>query len=86
VGLTKYSTSTLDGQRTESWYAVVTTGRGRSYLTQAVIRRIQTELYRNAPDGLPGNDDSGTLSSWYVFSALGIIQLFPGTATWCWAA
>lgn len=30
--------------------------------------------YRDAPDGLAGNDDGGTLSAWFVFSAMG---LFP---------
>jgi len=50
------------------------------YKTQATVRRIQAQLYRNAPDGLPGNDDLGTLSAWYVFSALGIYPAIPGTA------
>jgi len=53
---------------------------GTPYLTQAVVRRIQTGLYRNAPDGLPGNDDLGSMSSWYVFSALGFYPAIPGTA------
>jgi len=53
---------------------------GTPYLTQAVVRRIQNELYRNAPSGLPGNDDLGALSSWYVFSALGFYPAIPGTA------
>jgi predicted alpha-1,2-mannosidase len=42
------------------------------------IRRIQTQLYNNIPAGLPGNDDGGSLSSWYVFSALGFYPLVPG--------
>lgn len=28
--------------------------------------------YSDQPDGLPGNDDFGTLSAWFTFSALGI--------------
>ncbi|MEZ4469417.1 MAG: GH92 family glycosyl hydrolase [bacterium] len=35
------------------------------------LRAIQTRVYHDTPDGLPGNDDGGTLSSWYLFSALG---------------
>jgi predicted alpha-1,2-mannosidase len=46
--------------------------------TQATIRRIQSELYTNTPGGLPGNDDAGSLSSWFVFSALGFYPLVPG--------
>jgi predicted alpha-1,2-mannosidase len=45
---------------------------------QRVIRRIQTELFTAKPSGLPGNDDAGSLSSWYVFSALGLYPVIPG--------
>src|SRR5258707_2897822 len=46
--------------------------------TQNTVRRIQTQLYNNTPNGLPGNDDAGALSSWYVFSVLGFYPLVPG--------
>ena len=46
--------------------------------TQAVVRRVQTELFTSQPGGLPGNDDGGSLSSWYVFSALGLYPLASG--------
>ncbi len=46
--------------------------------TQDTVRRIQTQLFLDTPGGLPGNDDAGALSSWYVFSALGIYPLIPG--------
>jgi hypothetical protein len=39
------------------------------------IRQIQTRLYGLAPDGLPGNHDAGTLSAWYVFSAIGFYPI-----------
>jgi putative alpha-1,2-mannosidase len=39
------------------------------------VREIQTRLYWNAPDGIPGNDDGGTLSAWYLFSAIGAFPL-----------
>jgi predicted alpha-1,2-mannosidase len=48
--------------------------------TQKVVRRIQDELFSAKPGGLPGNDDAGSLSSWYVFSALGIFPEIPGVA------
>lgn len=48
--------------------------------TQKVVRRIQNELFTARPDGLPGNDDAGALSSWYVFSALGLYPEIPGVA------
>lgn len=46
--------------------------------TQAVIRRIQTTLFKSTPDGLPGNDDAGAMSSWYIFGALGLYPAIPG--------
>lgn len=46
--------------------------------TASVIRQIQDQLYTNTPGGLPGNDDGGSLSSWYVFSALGLYPDIPG--------
>lgn len=33
------------------------------------------------PDGLPGNDDGGTLGSWFVFAAAGLYPI-PGTDRW----
>jgi predicted alpha-1,2-mannosidase len=48
--------------------------------TQAVVRRIQNELFLDGPAGLPGNDDLGATSSWYVWSALGFYPAVPGTA------
>lgn len=50
---------------------------GRPWATQAAVRR-GLRLYRPAPDGYPGNDDLGTLSSWYVLSALGLYPAVPG--------
>lgn len=46
--------------------------------TQSVVRRIQDQLYTNTPAGLPGNDDGGAMSSWYIFSALGLYPDIPG--------
>lgn len=40
--------------------------------TQDVVRRIETQLFKNTPGGLPGNDDGGELSSWYVFATIGL--------------
>lgn len=51
---------------------------GEPYKTQAVVRRA-LRLYGTAPDGYPGNDDLGTLSSWYVLGALGLYPEVPGT-------
>ena len=38
------------------------------------------QLWSNTPGGIPGNDDLGAMSSWYVFSALGMYPQVPGRA------
>ncbi|HEU5471298.1 MAG TPA: GH92 family glycosyl hydrolase [Actinophytocola sp.] len=51
---------------------------GQPWKTSAVVRAAQT-LFVNAPNGVTGNDDLGTMSAWYLFSALGIYPAVPGT-------
>lgn len=51
----------------------------RPYKTQALVRRIITELFSNNPIAYPGNDDLGQMSSWYIFSALGMYPELPGS-------
>jgi predicted alpha-1,2-mannosidase len=46
--------------------------------TQAVVNRIRSELFAPTPGGLPGNDDLGATSAWYVWSSLGLYPLIPG--------
>ena len=40
---------------------------------------ICDELYAAEPDGLSGNEDCGQMSSWYVWSALGLYPVTPGS-------
>ncbi len=48
--------------------------------TQGVVRKIMNTLYSNAPVNEPGNDDLGAISSWYVWAAIGLYPVTPGTA------
>lgn len=43
---------------------------GAPWKTQEAVRRV-ARLYKNTPAGIPGNDDCGQLSTWFVFAALG---------------
>jgi predicted alpha-1,2-mannosidase len=45
---------------------------------QSVIQRVLTTSYTNTPMGIPGNNDWGSLSSWYVAAALGLYPVIPG--------
>ncbi len=48
---------------------------GRPDLTQKWVHWIMENKYGTGPDGLDGNDDGGTLSAWYVLSALGFYPI-----------
>jgi predicted alpha-1,2-mannosidase len=52
---------------------------GQPWKTQDVVRRIETELFADTPNGEPGNDDLGAQSAWYVWAALGMYPSTPGT-------
>ena len=54
--------------------------------TQGLVRYIVDALYEAAPDGLPGDEDTGSLSSWYVFSSLGLYPVCPGKPTYALGA
>ncbi|MGH7298126.1 MAG: GH92 family glycosyl hydrolase, partial [Polyangiaceae bacterium] len=51
---------------------------GRPDLTQKWLPWIEGEVYTAGADGLPGNDDAGTMSAWLVFSMVGFYPV-PGT-------
>jgi len=51
---------------------------GQPWKTATVFRAAHT-LFTNAPNGVTGNDDLGTMSAWYLFSALGFSPWMPGS-------
>jgi putative alpha-1,2-mannosidase len=51
---------------------------GRPDLTSVIEHRALGQLFNDGPTGLPGNDDLGSLSSWYVFGSLGMYPEVPG--------
>ncbi|GAA1499864.1 hypothetical protein GCM10009827_003920 [Dactylosporangium maewongense] len=55
-------------------------GLGQPWKTQATTREIVDTVYTTGPGGLPGNDDLGTMSAWYVFAAMGVFPQVPGRA------
>ncbi len=50
---------------------------GAPWRTQAIVRRVETELFTPKPDGEPGNDGLGAMAAWYVFAALGVYPAIP---------
>ena len=55
---------------------------GRPDLTQKWVRWALAERHSTDVDGLDGNDDGGTLSAWYVFSALGFYPVAGTDLYW----
>jgi predicted alpha-1,2-mannosidase len=52
--------------------------KGEEWRTQYHVRRLLDKHYTTKPDGIPGNDDTGTMSAWAVFSMIGIYPDCPG--------
>jgi len=52
----------------------------RPYKTSETVHRILNEMYTSKPDGLPGNDDCGSMGSWFVFASIGLYPMIPGVA------
>lgn len=50
---------------------------GHPWRAQQAVRRVLDENYTDAPDGVPGNDDCGEMSSWAVMSMMGIYSVDP---------
>lgn len=50
---------------------------GQPWKTQKLVRKINDEFYKNAPDGLIGNEDCGQMSAWFILSSLGFYQVNP---------
>src|SRR6202012_1819581 len=51
----------------------------KPWKTQEKIRLILKLQYKPTPDGLGGNDDTGQMSAWYIFSAMGFYPVAPGS-------
>ncbi|AMU11147.1 alpha-mannosidase [Burkholderia cenocepacia] len=47
---------------------------------QYILPIIMAQTFGNGRDGLPGNDDMGATSSWYVWATLGMFPVIPSEA------
>lgn len=62
-----------------SWPYLFATVPLEAWRGQEIIRGLMDKYYKTTPDGIPGNDDCGTMSAWYLFSALGFYPVCPGS-------
>lgn len=56
--------------------------KGEEWRTQKLTRHWLKTAFRNAPDGIPGNDDTGTMSAWAVFAMMGLYPDNPADASY----
>ena len=50
---------------------------GQPHKTQKYVNEVLTTLYDTTPTGICGNEDTGQMSAWYVFSSLGFYPMDP---------
>ena len=56
--------------------------KGEEWKTQKYVRELLTRYFKDTPGGLPGNDDTGTMSAWCVFAMMGLYPAIPGEASY----
>lgn len=56
--------------------------KGEEWRTQQLTRQLLRQHYHNAPNGIPGNDDTGTMSAWAVFAMMGFYPDNPAEASY----
>ena len=52
--------------------------KGEEWRTQKLVKELLAKHFTTKPDGLPGNEDTGTMSGWAVFSMMGFYPDCPG--------
>lgn len=52
--------------------------KGEEWRTQEQTNRLVRKYFTTKPDGIPGNDDTGTMSAWAIFTMMGFYPDCPG--------
>ncbi len=53
--------------------------KGEEWRTQKIVSELIKKYYSDEPKGIPGNDDCGTMSTWLIFSMIGLYPDCPGS-------
>jgi predicted alpha-1,2-mannosidase len=61
----------------------VYTYAGAHKKTQELVRYVSSNIFKNTPDGMPGDDDLGATSCMNLFFTLGMYPLKPGVPEFC---
>jgi predicted alpha-1,2-mannosidase len=52
--------------------------KGEEWRSQKLVEELVRKYFKNEPAGIPGNDDTGTMSAWVVYSMMGFYPIAPG--------
>ena len=53
--------------------------KGNEWRTQQLVQASIKKYFTNSPEGIPGNDDCGTMSAWLVFAMMGLYPACPAS-------
>ena len=53
--------------------------KGEEWRTQKIVGELIGKYFGDTPKGIPGNDDCGTMSTWLIFSMIGLYPDCPGS-------
>lgn len=56
--------------------------KGEEWRTQKLTRELLARHFTSQPNGIPGNEDTGTMSAWAIFSMMGFYPNCPGDPTY----
>jgi predicted alpha-1,2-mannosidase len=80
-GVNYIGTQFTPSNETDLWAPWYYDWLGQPWKAQREARQAMS-VYSARPDGMPGNDDTGTMSAWYVLAALGLYHAAPGSQAW----
>jgi predicted alpha-1,2-mannosidase len=52
--------------------------KGEEWRSQKIVRELVDQYFQNKSSGIPGNDDTGTMSVWLVYAMMGLYPVAPG--------
>ncbi|WP_304610167.1 glycoside hydrolase family 92 protein, partial [Muribaculum intestinale] len=52
--------------------------KGEEWRTHRIVGELLDKYFTTAPDGIPGNEDCGTMSAWAIWSMMGMYPDTPG--------
>lgn len=58
------------------------TAAGQPWKTEYWTRRVCAEMFDSSPRGFPGDEDNGSMASWFILSSVGLYPFCPGTSTY----